>query len=480
MVDIYLLGRFAVTVDGIPLSGEAAQKRRLALLPVLAGTDLRPIPRDRVIGVLWPDNDPDSARHLLSAGVHVLRRSLGADAILSHGDELALNPALVTVDTIAFRCAVTSGDDETALRLYEGPFLDGFHVNGAADFEQWVDAERAELAGLYAQILERAAAARAARGDVQGALQAWRKRAMLDPYDARVAVGLMQALAAAGKGSGGDAVTAESAAPASAAAAPASEDPAADAPADVAPAAPPAATAPAHPVSPPAKPRAWWQRILPVAFVLVLLSVLALFARPRPLPPNELGGVRRIAVVPLRAAAEQQHWAQGLAEVMIYELRRIDGLEVLSRDASFPYAGRDPATTIRELGVDALFIGDLKIDEAGYWIGVELIDARGLAIFSDDFHQAEARALLHPVALAIARRLQRTLRRRQHHVRRLRRELHQLPRGRWERAGRTEHDVAQRPRRWPVLPELPHVRIRDLLQLPLRGRGRARHQGGVP
>src|SRR5512140_830071 len=164
MIDIALLGGVSVSVDGTQLSGEAAQRRRVALLTLLAAPALRSLSRDRLIGWLWPDHDPESARHLLSAALHVLRKALGAEALLTTGDDVALNPALVRVDAVDFRHAVTTGDVERALSLYAGEFMDGFFVNDAGDFGQWVDGERAELKRLYGDVLERAAAARALGG----------------------------------------------------------------------------------------------------------------------------------------------------------------------------------------------------------------------------------------------------------------------------------------------------------------------------
>jgi DNA-binding SARP family transcriptional activator/tetratricopeptide (TPR) repeat protein/TolB-like protein len=199
MIDIALLGGVSVSVGGAILSGEAAQRRRIALLALLAAPTLRPVSRDRLIGWLWPDHDPESARHLLSAALHVLRRALGAEALVTTGDDVALNPALVQVDVVQFREALAAGDVERAVSLYRGEFMEGFFVNDAADFGQWVDGERDGLKRQYGDALERAASERAGAGNATGAAEAWRRRAAVDPYDARVALELMKALASAGQ-----------------------------------------------------------------------------------------------------------------------------------------------------------------------------------------------------------------------------------------------------------------------------------------
>ena len=54
----------------------------------------------------------------------------------------------------------------------------------------------------YHRVLETLAGQRAAAGDVRGAVDAWRRLAASDPYNARIALGLMRALAASGDAAG--------------------------------------------------------------------------------------------------------------------------------------------------------------------------------------------------------------------------------------------------------------------------------------
>jgi DNA-binding SARP family transcriptional activator/TolB-like protein/Flp pilus assembly protein TadD len=198
VIEIRLLGRVSVTVDGSPLTGEAAQRRRLALLALLCTSPPRPVGRDRLMVHLWPENDGESARHLLSSSLHVLRKALGADAILTTGDQVELNPERVRADVRDFDEAIRGGDCEAAASLYGGPFLEGLYISSTPDFEQWVDGRRAELARQHAAALEGCAQLRATAGDLDGAVRAWRLLAALDPYSARTTLGLMNALAVAG------------------------------------------------------------------------------------------------------------------------------------------------------------------------------------------------------------------------------------------------------------------------------------------
>jgi DNA-binding SARP family transcriptional activator len=183
--------------DGV-LSGPAVQRRRLALLALLATSRAGGLSRDKTAAYLWPEADAGTARRHLKDAVYGLRSVLGKAAILSTGDELRLNPALVETDVSVFRGALERGDAETAVELYRGPFLDGFFVAKAPEFERWLDDERERWAREYGMALESAAAARAAAADLTGAAEMWRRLAVHDPFSSRLALRLMQALATAG------------------------------------------------------------------------------------------------------------------------------------------------------------------------------------------------------------------------------------------------------------------------------------------
>ncbi len=96
---------------------------------------------------------------------------------------------------------MATGKLEDAAARYTGPFLDGFHLPGAPEFERWAE-ERAELARNYAQSLGKLAGRAEARGSWAEAVGWWRKLAAQDPLNAKVAVSLMRALAAAGDRAG--------------------------------------------------------------------------------------------------------------------------------------------------------------------------------------------------------------------------------------------------------------------------------------
>jgi DNA-binding SARP family transcriptional activator/TolB-like protein/tetratricopeptide (TPR) repeat protein len=198
MPSLKLLGSPTLeAVDG-PVGGPATQRHRLALLALLASAHPDGMSRDKLIGQLWPERDSEHGRNLLKQAVHALRRALGADAILSTGDVLRLNGRALMCDVIAFDQAIADTDFERAIDLYRGPFLDGFFLSDSPEFEQWVDVQRNRLADARAKALESLAVRAEAAQRFGQAVEWWKARALHDPYDTRVAVRLVQALAASG------------------------------------------------------------------------------------------------------------------------------------------------------------------------------------------------------------------------------------------------------------------------------------------
>jgi DNA-binding SARP family transcriptional activator len=142
-----------------------AQRRRLGLLALLGAAGEKGLSRDKLAGHLWPETDESSAKHRLSDSLHVLRKELGEDALLTSGEFLRLNPALVECDVQAFEAALEGKRFEEALSVYAGPFLDGFYLGGEGEFDAYtrylnlrtdpdpellpqVDSVRMALAGL--------------------------------------------------------------------------------------------------------------------------------------------------------------------------------------------------------------------------------------------------------------------------------------------------------------------------------------------
>jgi DNA-binding SARP family transcriptional activator len=173
------------------------QRRRLAVLALLAAADKRGLSRDQLVAYLWPEVTEESARHSLEQLLYGLRRSIADDLFLGV-NPLRLNPAVLEATVAMFERALASGAASDAVALYCGPFLDGFYLNDAPEFEQWATRERSRLAGRYMEALNQLASACEEKQALHEAVEWRRKLASLDPLSAPRALGLMRALANVG------------------------------------------------------------------------------------------------------------------------------------------------------------------------------------------------------------------------------------------------------------------------------------------
>ncbi|HEU4463531.1 MAG TPA: BTAD domain-containing putative transcriptional regulator [Gemmatimonadota bacterium] len=203
MFQLRLFGGASLIDGGTPLTGRVVQRRRLALLALLASPGGRPVTRDKLVSCLWPERSASSARHSLSDTLHIIHKELGELAVLSDRDELRLNPRVVACDVIEFESALAKGDLEHAVGAYAGPFLDGFFVGGdAMEFESWAALERERLHRAYVGALESLAESAGSAGDTRRAAEWWRRLAAEEPDNSRAVLGLMGAMAGTGDRAG--------------------------------------------------------------------------------------------------------------------------------------------------------------------------------------------------------------------------------------------------------------------------------------
>ncbi|HEX6106536.1 MAG TPA: BTAD domain-containing putative transcriptional regulator, partial [Gemmatimonadales bacterium] len=173
-------------------------RQRLALLALLAIAGARGLTRDKLVARLWPEATGERARHALEQLLYSLRRQPPKELVLG-GDPLRLNPAVVTTDVGEFESRLAGGDREGAVALYRGPFLDGFFLSDAPEFEEWAEGERARLAREHARALYEMAKEAGSRGQHTVEIACWRRLAAADPLSEKAAAGLARALAAAGE-----------------------------------------------------------------------------------------------------------------------------------------------------------------------------------------------------------------------------------------------------------------------------------------
>ena len=166
-LEISLLGRFDVRLDGHPLTRFRSDTVR-AMLAYLAMRGGTPIRRESLAGLFWPNQPEDVARQNLRQALSQLRKTIGdrdrqADPPFLHitRQDVRLNP------DSSFRLDVTSFADllaacarhrhrrpdacpdcaqrlQQAAVLYRGDLLAGFSLP-SAPFEEWMVVEREAL-----------------------------------------------------------------------------------------------------------------------------------------------------------------------------------------------------------------------------------------------------------------------------------------------------------------------------------------------
>ncbi|HZI74204.1 MAG TPA: BTAD domain-containing putative transcriptional regulator, partial [Gemmatimonadales bacterium] len=198
MLRLRTLGGLTIEDENGPLAGPIARKRSLALLALVGLSTEQGLSRDRVLAFLWPESDTERARNNLKQTLFQLRQDLHEDVFVRSPGVLRLDSTAISVDACDFQAALERDNPTTAVTLYRGPFLDGFYLPALAEFERWVESERARLAQRYAGALEALANSAARLGDVHGAADWWRRLAAVDPLSSRYALGLMRALVQAG------------------------------------------------------------------------------------------------------------------------------------------------------------------------------------------------------------------------------------------------------------------------------------------
>lgn len=169
---INLLGSCQVFWQERPLAVPRRQTR--ALLYRLAAA-LEPIPRGHLAFLFWPDIPDAAARRSLTRLLSSLRVALPhPDLLLVDEENVALDPARVSSDSQQLLHAAQRDDPallEAAAARYRGPFMAGFALPDAPEYDAWQAQTARELEALYLAALERLAARYAATGDTAAAIR---------------------------------------------------------------------------------------------------------------------------------------------------------------------------------------------------------------------------------------------------------------------------------------------------------------------
>jgi len=194
MLSLLTFGRLVLQLNGRAITGVATQRRQLALLALLAVAGDDGMSREKVQGYLWPASDGARARHALNQLLYVHRQLHQQSGLIAGRKTLRLFSEEIGSDVGVFEAELAAGRLESAVAVYHGPFLDGFFLDGASPFEEWVSERRGHYAACQLRALEQLAAQAADVGDLDRAREWSRRAASEDPLNSRLATAHVELL----------------------------------------------------------------------------------------------------------------------------------------------------------------------------------------------------------------------------------------------------------------------------------------------
>jgi predicted ATPase/DNA-binding SARP family transcriptional activator len=195
MLRLFLFGALRIEHNGVPVL--LGRSRAQALLAYLA-LSRQPLERARLLALLWPEFDTDSARNNLRRELSLLKTSLSNELLVADRRTVAWNmQAAAWVDVAVFQdqvaawtqhghpaeelCSACAAGLAAAVQLAGDDLLAGFTLPDSAAFDEWLFFQREGLRRQLAGALEALASWHARRGEYDRALEFARRRLALDP-----------------------------------------------------------------------------------------------------------------------------------------------------------------------------------------------------------------------------------------------------------------------------------------------------------
>ncbi|HTW07779.1 MAG TPA: BTAD domain-containing putative transcriptional regulator [Acidimicrobiales bacterium] len=213
-LSVQTLGRFRVLVDGEPVPASSWQSRKARdLLKILLARRGRPVPRDEIMDMLWPEEARDKVANRLSVALSTLRavldpakRASSNEFVVSDRESCRLDLEQVEVDIERFFAAAAEGlrlirnNDANAVELlrqaestYRGDFLE------ENVYDDWALAVRDEARSAYVRTCRALAEEAESGGNAADAGRYVRRLLERDAYDEAAHLQLVRVLLAGGQ-----------------------------------------------------------------------------------------------------------------------------------------------------------------------------------------------------------------------------------------------------------------------------------------
>ena len=213
---IALFGGMQILFDGRPVT--LAYDKVRALLAFLLIEAQHPQRREKLAGLLWPEQSEKVARHSLSQALLKLRQAIDPQNRLIVADrhtvglramaEIELDAAVFT--TLLQQCQTHQHAQpnlcescmlkrETAVALYKGPFLAGISVADAPPFEQWLTQQREQSHRQVMDALGTLTTFHEQRGEFEQAIAYAKRQLAFEPWREETHRQIMMLLARSGQ-----------------------------------------------------------------------------------------------------------------------------------------------------------------------------------------------------------------------------------------------------------------------------------------
>jgi DNA-binding SARP family transcriptional activator len=212
---VRVLGGFSVLVAGrpVPIAAWGSRKAR-DLLKILVAHRGRPVPRETLMEILWPGDDPEPLANRLAVAVATVRgvldpeRARGSEQYVGAEPEsvwLRLDSVSVDVeaflaDTAAGQALLRQGRESDAVELLEA--AEEAYAGDALEedpYEDWSTGLREEARAAYIGVVSALAAIAQRRGDSEACARYLLRLLARDPYDEGAHLGLVATLDGAGR-----------------------------------------------------------------------------------------------------------------------------------------------------------------------------------------------------------------------------------------------------------------------------------------
>ncbi len=202
-LDISFLGTIQVSLNRQPITHFRSANNQ-GLLVFLTLQPEKPLSRELLTAVFWPEESDKNARNNLRQSLYQLRKLLGdlnepaQPYLLVTRQTVQFNPKSdYQLDVRQFLQAVDAGDLETAVSHYHDDLLPGFTCD-SLEFESWLRQEREHLHHLALETMLEAGRDCLQNGRYDKAQTIARQQLALEPWREQAHRQLMQALALAG------------------------------------------------------------------------------------------------------------------------------------------------------------------------------------------------------------------------------------------------------------------------------------------